>query len=335
MKHLTRILALIAVVAIGATSSMAGYGKKKDIVDTAVNAGNFNTLAAALTAAGLVDALKGDGPFTVFAPTDAAFAKLPTGTVESLLKPENKDKLVAILTYHVVSGDVRAKNVVELNAAETLNGQRVDIAVNDKGVKVDNASVTATDIMASNGVIHVIDTVLLPETNDLVGVASEAGTFNTLIAAVQAAGLADALMGEGPFTIFAPTDEAFAKLPEGTVESLLKEENRGKLQMILKYHVVSGRVFSDAVVKKDAVATLAGTDVRISLKDGNARANESMIVATDIDATNGVIHVIDGVLLPTEEQSSIGKGTELIRVAISSRESNCAHNAAQTEITNR
>jgi len=254
MKHLTRILALIAVVAIGATSSMAGYGKKKDIVDTAVNAGNFNTLAAALTAAGLVDALKGDGPFTVFAPTDAAFAKLPTGTVESLLKPENKDKLVAILTYHVVSGDVRAKNVVELNAAETLNGQRVDIAVNDKGVKVDNASVTATDIMASNGVIHVIDTVLLPETNDLVGVASEAGTFNTLIAAVQAAGLADALMGEGPFTIFAPTDEAFAKLPEGTVESLLKEENRGKLQMILKYHVVSGRVFSDAVVKKDAVA---------------------------------------------------------------------------------
>jgi uncharacterized surface protein with fasciclin (FAS1) repeats len=142
----------------------------------------------------------------------------------------------------------------------------------------------------------------MPATENIVGVAKAAGKFNTLIAAVQAAGLADVLMGKGPFTVFAPTDDAFAKLPGGTVESLLKEENRAKLQTILKYHVVSGRVFSDEVVKQKEVATLAGMGVRISVKDGKAMANESSIVATDIDATNGVIHVIDGVLLPPDKK---------------------------------
>jgi uncharacterized surface protein with fasciclin (FAS1) repeats len=215
--------------------------KGKDIVDTAVEAGTFNTLAAALTEAGLVDALKGKGPFTVFAPTDDAFAKLPKGTVENLLKPENRDQLTAILTYHVVAGKVMAKDAVKLDAAETLNGQRLHISVKGEGVMIDKAKVTATDIKASNGVIHVIDTVLLPSTESIVGVAKEAGKFSTLIAAVKAAGLAETLMGEGPFTVFAPTDEAFAKLPEGTVESLLEKENLEKLQMILKYHVVSGR----------------------------------------------------------------------------------------------
>jgi len=133
-----------------------------DIVDTAVAAGQFNTLAAALEAADLVDTLKGDGPFTVFAPTDAAFAKLPEGTVENLLKPENRDQLVAVLTYHVVSGKVQAKDVVTLDSAKTVNGENVDIKVMDGNVYVDDATVTATDIAASNGVIHVIDSVILP-----------------------------------------------------------------------------------------------------------------------------------------------------------------------------
>ena len=160
-------IALLAqfVMVFVASQAIAGDHKKaasKDIVDTAVAAGQFETLAAALGAADLVDTLKGDGPFTVFAPTDEAFAKLPEGTVESLLKPENRDQLVAILTYHVVAGKVKAADVVKLSEATTVNGQSVAITVADNGVQVDNANVIATDIAASNGVIHVIDTVILP-----------------------------------------------------------------------------------------------------------------------------------------------------------------------------
>jgi uncharacterized surface protein with fasciclin (FAS1) repeats len=156
-------LAAAAAMTIGlAVGSSSAYAADKDIVDTAVAAGQFNTLATALTAAGLVDTLKGPGPFTVLAPTDAAFAKLPAGTVDSLLKPENKAKLTAILTYHVVPGKVMAADVVKLKEAKTVNGAMVKIKANGSNVMVNDAKVTATDIAASNGVIHVIDTVILP-----------------------------------------------------------------------------------------------------------------------------------------------------------------------------
>lgn len=135
----------------------------KDIVDTAVSAGSFKTLVAAVQAAGLVGVLKGEGPLTVFAPTDEAFKKLPAGTVENLLKPENKDKLVSILTYHVVPGRVTADKVVGLTSAKTVNGQELKVSKKDGKVMIDNARVTSTDILASNGVIHVIDTVVLPK----------------------------------------------------------------------------------------------------------------------------------------------------------------------------
>lgn len=158
---------IVAVACLGFIAAIANAGhhgemKGKDIVDTAVGAGKFNTLAAALEAADLVGTLKGEGPFTVFAPTDEAFAKLPEGTVENLLKPENRDQLKAILTYHVVAGKVYAADVVKLQAATTVNGSDVAIAVKDGGVRIDNANVVMTDISASNGVIHVIDTVILP-----------------------------------------------------------------------------------------------------------------------------------------------------------------------------
>lgn len=135
---------------------------EKDIVDTAVSAGKFKTLVAAVKAAGLVETLKSEGPFTVFAPTDEAFAKLPEGTVETLLKPENKEKLIAILTYHVVPGKVMAADVVKLSEAKTAQGSKVDIAVKGGKVMVDEATVIKTDITCSNGVIHVIDSVILP-----------------------------------------------------------------------------------------------------------------------------------------------------------------------------
>jgi transforming growth factor-beta-induced protein len=147
----------------GANAYEANAKAPADIVDTAVAAGSFNTLATALTAAGLVETLKGSGPFTVFAPTDEAFAKLPAGTLESLLKPENKAKLAGILTYHVVAGKVMAADVVKLTSAQTVNGQSVAVVVDGDKVKVDGAHVVKTDIAASNGVIHVIDAVILPQ----------------------------------------------------------------------------------------------------------------------------------------------------------------------------
>lgn len=162
--HRSPFWAVICLLFVAVAANAGNYSKEKgaDIVDTAVGAGQFNTLAAALEAADLVDTLKGDGPFTVFAPTDEAFAKLPEGTVESLLEPENRDQLVAILTYHVVPGKVYAADVVNLSAATTVNGSNVTIAASDAGVRIDNANVIKTDIAASNGVIHVIDAVILP-----------------------------------------------------------------------------------------------------------------------------------------------------------------------------
>ena len=276
----------------------ANVDAPKDIVDTAVAAGSFKTLVAAVQAADLVDALKGKGPFTVFAPTDEAFAALPKGTLETLLDPKNKGLLTSILTYHVVSGDVRAKQVVKLDAAGTLNGQRVEVVVKKEGVFIDGAQVVTTDIECANGVIHVIDKVILPSSNDIISTAVEAGAFKTLAAAIKAAGLVEALKGDGPFTVFAPTDDAFAALPEGTVASLLKPENKEKLAAVLTYHVVPGRVFSDAAAKGAKVKTLQGGELTTRGTDDGVFVNGAKVVKADLDCTIGVIHVIDKVLLP-------------------------------------
>jgi transforming growth factor-beta-induced protein len=284
----------------------------KDIVSTAVGAGSFNTLVAAVKAAGLVETLQGDGPFTVFAPSDEAFAKLPAGTVENLLKPENKDQLIAVLTYHVVPGKVMSAEAVKLTSASTVNGQPLALSASDAGLSVDNAKVVAADIDCSNGVIHVIDSVILPkvkeataaaeateEVEDIVATAIGAGSFKTLVAAVQAAELVDVLQQKGPYTVFAPTDEAFAKLPTGTVEELLKPENREKLQAVLTYHVVPGKVMAAEVLKLADASTVNGQSVRISVSDDDSvKVNEATVLKTDIQCSNGVIHVIDSVLLP-------------------------------------
>ena len=288
-------LALAAVISVASGSAFAF---DKNIVDTAVEAGKFKTLAAALGAAGLVDAVKGPGPFTVFAPSDEAFAKLPKGTVETLLKPENKDKLKAILTYHVVPGKVMAKDVLGVKGAKSLNGQRIDVKVDGGKVMVDGAQVVATDIACTNGVIHVIDSVILPSEDNIPTVATKAGKFNTLLAAAKAAGLVEALSGDKALTVFAPTDDAFAKLPKDTVATLLKPENKDKLKAILLFHVVEGRVYSEDALAAKSAATLQGSKVEITVKDGAAYVNGAKILATDVDASNGVIHIIDSVILP-------------------------------------
>jgi len=275
-----------------------------DIVDTAVGAGSFKTLAAALGAAGLVDTMKSPGPFTVFAPTDEAFAKLPAGTVEELIKPENKAKLTGILTYHVVSGKVMASTVVTMDGAKvpTVNGAEITIKVGTDGVMVDGAKVVTTDIECDNGVIHVIDSVILPAEKkpDIVDTAVAAGSFKTLAAALGAAGLVETMKSAGPFTVFAPTDDAFAKLPKGTVETLLEPENKAKLAAILTYHVVSGKVMASTVVTMDGkkVGTVNGAEATIKVGKDGVMVDKAKVVTTDIECSNGVIHVIDSVILP-------------------------------------
>jgi uncharacterized surface protein with fasciclin (FAS1) repeats len=161
MKTL-KVTAFIAILCVATVAYASNHGGTMDIVDTAVSAGSFGTLVTAVKAAGLVDTLKGDGPFTVFAPTDEAFAKLPAGTLEDLLKPENIDKLKGILTYHVVPGKVMAADAVNMASATTVNGKSFKIGKKYGDVYIDNAKVTQTDIVASNGVIHVIDNVIIP-----------------------------------------------------------------------------------------------------------------------------------------------------------------------------
>lgn len=291
-----------------ASSCSATQKKLVDIVHTAEHAGQFKTLLAALDAADLAEALQTPGPFTVFAPTDKAFKALPTGTVASLLKPENRAQLQKILKYHVVAGNVMSTDLVKAATAKTLHGNKVNITL-----KVNDAKVLKADIKASNGVIHVIDRVILPGESkpidghanmkaprvvqdSIVETAVNAGQFKTLVTAIQAAGLQDALSGEGPFTVFAPTDAAFAKLPAGTVESLVQPENRTKLQGILKYHVVPAKINSNDILAAHTVKTLSGQAIYPSIMVDNAA-----IKVKNIYCRNGVIHVIDNVILPSEE----------------------------------
>ncbi|MGZ0192366.1 MAG: fasciclin domain-containing protein [Acidimicrobiales bacterium] len=293
------------------------------IVDVAVANGSFDTLVAAVIAADLAETLSSPGPFTVFAPTDDAFAALPAGLVAALLLPENKATLAKILTYHVVSGEVMAADVTNGDVA-TVEGQTVALSTAD-GVTVNGANVIIADVAASNGVIHAIDAVLLPpdvdaaallapaeapvetdapveeeaaEVGTIVDVAVANGSFGTLVAAVTASDLAETLSGEGPFTVFAPTDDAFAALPEGLVAALLLPENKDTLVKILTYHVVSGEVFAADIADGD-VATVEGQTVALSTADG-VTVNGANVIIADVPASNGVIHAIDAVLLPPD-----------------------------------
>ncbi|MFT5049847.1 MAG: transforming growth factor-beta-induced protein [Chlamydiales bacterium] len=273
----------------------------KNIVETALAADSFSTLVTALKAADLTGALAGEGPFTVFAPTNEAFARLPEDKLSYLLDPANKALLQSILTYHVAPGKLEAADVLKASNSTTLNGQRVEFEVTDGGININGANIIKTDIECSNGVIHVIDAIILPSTMDIIDTAVGAGSFKTLAAALEAAQLIGALRGDGPFTVFAPTDEAFAALPEGTVANLLKPENRDQLAAILTFHVVPGRVYADAVAAGHELKTLQGQVVKTrSASDGSAQVlvNGARVLKADIETSNGVIHVIDTVLLP-------------------------------------
>jgi transforming growth factor-beta-induced protein len=426
VKNIKIILIAVIVIALATlfmVPSVLAADSSKTIVENAIEAGDFTTLVAAVSAAGLVDTLSGPGPFTVFAPTDDAFAKLPAGTIDALLADPAGD-LTDILLYHVVSGKVMAADVVNLTSATSVSGRILPIDTSD-GVMVDGAKVVVTDIECSNGVIHVIDTVMIPpaaqyeisdmgsagfvtnvyntmlgrdpdvdglnsfaggldsgawgaaevfsavvfsqESMDMMAgysnqmfaeslykvfgraadtagaavwkdmldagsskqdvvtaftrstefillaksygvtpftdnldtipvTAIKAGSFSTLVAAVGAAGLVDTLSGEGPFTVFAPTDDAFAKLPAGTIDTLLADPS-GTLTDILLYHVVSGKVMAADVVNLTSAPTVGGQTLSIDTSDG-VMVDGAKVIITDIHCSNGVIHVIDTVMIP-------------------------------------
>jgi transforming growth factor-beta-induced protein len=294
------VLALTATLgfAVAQADDADSKAAKGNIVTVAVEAGSFQTLVAAVKAAGLAETLMGEGPFTVFAPTDEAFAKLGKETITELLKPENKAKLTSILTYHVVAGRVPAAKVVGMKSATSVQGAALSIEVVEGKVKVAGANVVATDVKATNGVIHVIDSVILPPS--IVDVAKSAGSFGTLLTAAMAAGLADTLATKGPFTVFAPTDAAFEKLGKETITNLLKPENKDQLVRILKHHVVAGDVRSMQAVKLTEATTIAGTKLALAVKGKSLTVGGSTVTAADVIAGNGVIHVVDAVILPKD-----------------------------------
>jgi transforming growth factor-beta-induced protein len=266
-----------------------GVPDQNDVVDTAIEAG-FSTLVTAVQAAGLENVLRGDGPFTIFAPTNQAFQNLPSGVLDGLLA--DTDALTSVLLYHVVEGRILASDLTDGQIVTSVDGRPFRVTLGS-GAQVNGVGIVTTDVEATNGIIHVIDAVLLP-VEDNVDTAVGAG-FETLVAAVQAADLEGVLRSEGPFTIFAPTEEAFAALPAGAIEGLLADP--AALASVLTYHVVPGRVFSSDLQDGLVVTTVQGSTVTISLS-GSARVNDAEIVAADILTSNGVIHVIDTVLIP-------------------------------------
>ncbi len=292
------------ILTVPALLGLAGLAQaESDIVTTAARAGQFQTLVNALAATGLDDALKASGHFTVFAPTDKAFAKLPPGTLDKLLKPENREQLAAILKYHVVPSTIRVPKMPprhRLKEATTLNGKKIRFTRDGQTVRVNDAKILTRNIACSNGTIQVIDGVLIPPSNDLTAVAEQAGSFKVLRKALDAAGLTETVQTQGPFTVLAPTDAAFAKLPKKVLQDLLKPANKKALANILLYHVIPGRVTAREAFAAGSAETLLKQDVRFNVNAGRLRVNQANVEQTDVEASNGLIHVIDQVLLPSD-----------------------------------
>ena len=266
------------------------------VVDIIVNSENHNTLEAAVTAAGLVETLSGDGPFTVFAPTDDAFAALPEGTIDALLA-DPSGALTDILLYHVIGAKVMSTDLSDGQMAETLLGKDVKVTINNDGVFINDAKVTVADIEADNGVVHVINAVLTPPSNTVADIIANSENHTTLEAAIAAAGLTETLSGDGPFTVFAPTDDAFAALPEGTIDALLADPS-GALTDILLYHVIGAKVMSTDLSDGQMAETLLGKDVKVTINNDGVFINDAKVTVADIEADNGVVHVINAVLTP-------------------------------------
>ncbi len=297
-----------------------------NIVETAVENGSFTTLAAALQATGLDSVLADDSRnFTVFAPTDEAFEALGQETIDGLLA--DTEALSDILLYHVLADQiVDGATALTLagNTVEAANGDLLSLSANEDRLFINMSEVTTADVSASNGVIHVIDKVLLPpedapaEPGNIVETAIAAGSFNTLAAALQATDLVSVLADENEtFTVFAPTDDAFAALGQDTVDALLADPDR--LSDILLYHVLAGQNVDSSTaigLAGSTVTTANGDDIALSLSEGNLLVNMSVVTMPDIAASNGVIHVIDAVLMPPADEPAPEELSSIVDTAI-------------------
>ena len=304
---MNRALTLLMIACLSLSSVAFGVAadETEDIPANAAATGVHEALVAALSHAGLVETLQGDGPFTVFAPTDAAFeaAGIDLSTFDN---DEANATLVDILTYHVLSGAVDAANVTDGLEATMLNGDNVTFTVDNGSVMINDANVTTADVAASNGIIHVIDKVLMPPADepvleDIATVATNTGVHDSLVAALAHAGLVATLQGEGPFTVFAPTDEAFAAAGID-LSTFDNDEANATLTDILTYHVYAGSVAA-ADVTDGMVATMVnGDDATFTVVNGTVMVGDATVTTADVTASNGVIHVIDKVLMPPADE---------------------------------
>ena len=320
---------------VPATGKGSLKGMAQDPAATAAsNNPALSTLVAAVKAAGLVDTLNGPGPFTIFAPANSAFAKLPAGTVETLVKPENKATLSSILTYHVIAGKkLSSKDLAKTSSYKTVNGESLSVKVTGKKITVNGTTkVVLADVQVANGTVFIIDSVLMPKnpaagtpvaaeadaaavgvpatgSGSLKGMAADPAAtaasnnpaLTTLVAAVKAAGLVDTLNGPGPFTIFAPVNSAFEKLPAGTVDSLVKPENKATLSSILTYHVIAGKKLSSAdLAKMSTITTVNGKTINIAVSGKTITINgTTKVILADVQVANGTVFLIDSVLMPS------------------------------------
>ena len=304
MKTITKNSILMVMVAIFSLTFVSCEKSKDEtipasVVEIVVNSSVHTTLETAVIAANLAGTLSEAGPFTVFAPTDAAFSALPAGTLTSLLA-DPSGALTDVLKYHVVAGKALSTDLSDGQEIQTLLGDNIKVTINSQGVFINNSKVTIANIVAENGIVHVIDAVLVPEPAipaTVVDIIVNSDVHQTLETAVIAADLAGALSGAGPFTVFAPTDAAFSALPAGTLTSLLADPS-GALADILKYHVVSGKAMSTDLSNGQVIGTLLGQNVSVVINSNGVFINNAKVTIADIEAGNGVVHVIDAVLLP-------------------------------------
>jgi transforming growth factor-beta-induced protein len=305
MKSVFAVVFFVALAPIAA----------KNIVQLAESVQDLSTLVAAVVAGDLADTLSSAGPFTVFAPTNEAFAALPAGVLKSLMKPQQKKELVDILTYHVLPEKVSSTDLKPFQAVKTVEGKPLHVTKFGDRVSVgssleskDLRNVIKADNQASNGVVHIIDGVLLPPaplTPNIVQLAEHTSDLSILVSALVAGDLTETLSSTGKFTVFAPTNEAFKALPAGTLETLMKPQNKAKLVDILKYHVLPEQVLSKQLKPFQAVKTVEGNLLHVQEWGGKVHVGPSLesrdlknVIKADNLASNGVVHIIDGVLLP-------------------------------------
>lgn len=296
------VIAAISANNTNNTSNMQPQTATSNIVELAQGSNDLSTLVAAVSAADLAGALSAEGNLTVFAPTNSAFSAIQS-TVDTLLMPENKAQLQAVLQYHVVPTRALSSDLTDGQVITTLGGESLKVRIVNGVVFINNAQVITADVTASNGVVHIIDQVLVPGSfKTVVGTAIDTAALSTLVAAVQAGNLVDVLSNaDANFTVFAPTNDAFAAI-QSSVDTLLQPANLSQLQNVLQYHVIASEAFSTELTNGQTLQTLNGESLTVSIENGevfivgaNSRAK---VVMADVKTSNGVVHVIDTVLLP-------------------------------------